>query len=76
MSRVGRETIAERLCDVLVAVVEHGEPITFAELQAATGLPRRRLYRYLAALRSCRLIAWGDGVGSPGGVLLELGSRL
>lgn len=66
MSRSGRETVAERLCDVLVALLDRGGRMTVSELQDATGFERRTLYRYLAALGSCDLVRLEDGVAELG----------
>lgn len=69
MSPISRETVAERLCDVLAALLEHGGSLTVRELQAETGLERRTLYRYLVALGACDLVALSGGVATLGPVL-------
>ncbi len=59
MSTAGRNTVAWRLCLVLDALLDARGPATFAQLQAATGIDRRTLYRYLAALEECNLVERG-----------------
>ena len=59
MSLVDRNTVAGRLCLVLDALLDAQGPATFAQLQTKTGIDRRTLYRYLAALESCDLIERG-----------------
>lgn len=59
MSLADRNTVAGRLCLVLSALLDARGPATFTQIQEATGIERRTLFRYLAALEECELIERG-----------------
>ena len=64
---------AMRILDLIAAAPQ---PLRFAQLQAAAGLPRATLHRLLAALLGKAMIApAADGGYQPGPHLLELASR-
>lgn len=73
MSLADRNTVAGRLCLVLDALLVVRGPATFAQLQKATGIDRRTLYRYLAALESVDFIVREDGRTSIGPKLRAVG---
>lgn len=66
MSPAARETVAGRLCIVLEALACASGPVSFQDLLESTGIDRRTLFRYLAALQSVGLIERGPRGSSLG----------
>lgn len=66
MRLAASNTTAGRLCLVLDALLRARGPATFAQIQAATGIERRALFRYLAALESVDFVVREDGLTSIG----------
>jgi IclR family acetate operon transcriptional repressor len=75
-TRTGTQAI-DRAAQLLVRVVESGEPETVSELAATTGLPKSTTSRLLGALERRGLVQRDGGRGSvrPGPVLLRYARR-
>lgn len=59
MSLVPKSKVALRVCSILQVVLDAEGPVSFATMMERTGMNRRTLFRYLAALEECGLIERG-----------------